>query len=105
MSRRRHAIEHADGATAMYCRSRRTRAFGIRLLILAGGLAGASPALAQREAETLSASFRKAAEKVLPSVVAVRPIGLLGRGSAYGLLGRPVFPGGLNDMPGYPGES
>jgi serine protease Do len=88
----------------MSCRSRRTRAFGKWLLILAVSLAGASPALAQREAETLSASFRKAAEKMLPSVVAVRPIGLLGRG-VPGMLGRPVFPGGLDDMPGHPGES
>ena len=88
----------------MSCRSRCTRAFGKWLLILAVSLAGASPALAQREAETLSASFRKAAEKMLPSVVAVRPIGLLGRG-VPGMLGRPVFPGGLDDMPGHPGES
>ena len=105
VSTRRNAIEHADGATSMSCRSRRTRAFGKWLLILAVSLAGASPALAQREAETLSASFRKAAEKMLPSVVAVRPIGLLGRGVPFGMLGRPVFPGGLDDMPGHPGES
>ena len=89
----------------MSCRSRRTRAFGKWLLILAVSLAGASQALAQREAETLSASFRKAAEKMLPSVVAVRPIGLLGRGVPFGMLGRPVFPGGLDDMPGHLGES
>ena len=89
----------------MSCRSRRTRAFDKWLLILAVSLAGASQALAQREAETLSASFRKAAEKMLPSVVAVRPMGLLGRGVPFGMLGRPVFPGGLDDMPGHPGES
>ncbi len=89
----------------MSCRSRFTRALGERLLILAVSLGGASPALAQREAETLSASFRKAAEKMLPSVVAVRPMGLLGRGVAGGILGRPVFPGGPGGMPGDPGES
>ena len=99
-----NGIEHADGATSMSCRSRLTRAFGERLLILAVSLAGASPALAQREAETLSASFRKAAEKMLPSVVAVRPVGLVGRGVPYGILGRPVFPGEPGGMPGHPGE-
>ena len=61
------------------------------MLFLAVCLAGAGPALAQREAETLSASFRKAAGKMLPAVVAVRPMGLVGRGVPYGILGRPVF--------------
>ncbi|HMF36577.1 MAG TPA: trypsin-like peptidase domain-containing protein [Isosphaeraceae bacterium] len=89
----------------MTCRSRLTRAFGGRLLILAVCLGGASPALAQREAETLSTSFRKAAEKMLPSVVAVRTVGLVGRGIPYDILGRPVFPGGPGGMPGNPGES
>ena len=62
-----------------------------------------SPAPPAR-AETLSASFRKAAEKMLPSVVAVRPVGLVGRGIPYGILRRPVFPGEPGGMPGHPGE-
>ncbi len=37
---------------------------------------GLAPALGQGEAETLSASFRKAARRVLPAVVTVRPIGV-----------------------------
>jgi len=89
----------------MSCRSRLSRAFGQRLLILAVCLGSASPALAQREAEALSASFRKAAEKILPSVVAVRPMGLLGRGVPGGILGRPMLPRGPGGMPIDPGES
>jgi len=88
----------------MSCRSRLTRAFGEGLLILAVSLGTASSALGQREAVTLSATFRKAAEKMLPSVVAVRPMGLLGRGVPGGILGRPVFPRGPGGMPGNPGE-
>lgn len=42
------------------------------VLALAIGLTGQATALAQREAEGLSASFRKAAEKALPAVVAIR---------------------------------
>jgi S1-C subfamily serine protease len=36
---------------------------------------GAIPAFGQGEAETLSASFRKASKQVLPAVVTVRPVG------------------------------
>ncbi len=36
---------------------------------------GALPAFGQSEAESLSASFRKAAKRVLPAVVTVRPVG------------------------------
>jgi len=89
----------------MSCRSRRSRAFGQRLFLLAVILAGGSAALAQREAESLSASFRKAAERVLPSIVAVRPSGLLGLGVPYGVPGRPVLPGELSGMPVQPGEA
>ncbi len=89
----------------MSCRSRLDRTFGGGLLILAACLGSASPALAQREAETLSASFRKAAEKMLPSVVAVRPEGLLGRGFPGGILGRPVLPRGPGGMPVDPVEA
>ncbi len=89
----------------MSCRSRLDRTFGGGLLILAAGLGSASPAFAQREAETLSASFRKAAEKMLPSVVAVRPEGLLGRGFPGGILGRPVLPRGPGGMPVDPVEA
>ncbi len=86
----------------MSCRSRLDRVFGVGLLILAGCLGSASPALAQREAESLSASFRKAAEKMLPSVVAVRPMGLLGRGIPGGILGRPLLPRAPGGMAGEP---
>jgi serine protease Do len=73
--------------------------FPLRLLVIAvaaAGLAGA-PAFAQREAESLSASFRKAAERVLPSIVAVRALGLAepgfrfpATGGAWGLPGDTV---------------
>ncbi len=60
-----------------------------------------SPALAEREAESLSASFRKAAERVLPSVVAVRPLGVLEPGLPYVPPGIPrLFPGQV--LPGLP---
>ena len=36
------------------------------------------PVMAQREAETLSASFRKAVNKVSASVVSIRPVGVPG---------------------------
>jgi len=45
------------------------------LMIGAGLLASTIEAQAQTEAEGLSASFRKAAKRVLPAVVTVRPIG------------------------------
>ncbi len=45
------------------------------LLIAVLGCAGSLPAQALRQAESLSASFRKAAEQALPSVVAIRPAG------------------------------
>jgi len=45
------------------------------LLIAILGCAGSLPAQALRQAESLSASFRKAAEQALPSVVAIRPAG------------------------------
>ncbi|WP_435007402.1 trypsin-like peptidase domain-containing protein [Tundrisphaera lichenicola] len=47
----------------------------IRLLSLILAIPGGSVALGQTEAEGLSASFRQAARRVLPSVVSVRPIG------------------------------
>ena len=89
----------------MSCGTQTTRAFGTWLILLAVCLAGVSPALAQRQAEGLSASFRKAAEKMLPAVVAVRPLGLVGRGAPYGILGRPVLPGWPVTMQSYPGEA
>ena len=49
------------------------------LLLMACGVAssmGISEARGQSEAESLSASFRKASRKVLPAVVTVRPIGV-----------------------------
>ena len=45
------------------------------LLIAILGCAGSLPAQGFRQAESLSASFRKAAEQALPSVVAIRPAG------------------------------
>jgi serine protease Do len=89
----------------MSCSSQATQALGKWFLLLAVCHAGVRPALGQRQAETLSASFRKAAEKMLPAVVAVRPVGLMGRGVPSGILGRPVFPVGPVAMPGHPGES
>jgi serine protease Do len=61
-----------------------------------------SPVLAQREAESLSASFRKAAEHVLPSVVAVRPLGLIEPGFPYPPIGGPRFFPGQVMPPGLP---
>src|SRR5271166_4857314 len=89
----------------MSCGTQATRAFGKWLILLAVCLAGVSPVLAQRQAESLSASFRKAAEKMLPAVVAVRPVGLVGRGAPYGILGRPVLPGWPATLQSYPGEA
>ncbi len=89
----------------MSCRSRRNRASGSRLLVLVVELRNAGPrALAQREAETLSASFRKAAEKILPAVVAVRPAGVIGRGDAVAAPWQTVFPGVPGGMPGRSGR-
>lgn len=51
---------------------RPTRRIGV-LLIAILGCAGSLSAQALRQAETLSASFRRAAEQALPSVVAIRP--------------------------------
>src|SRR4051794_21241531 len=41
-----------------------------------GGMAGAARVWGQGEAETLSASFRKASQRVLPAVVTVRAVGV-----------------------------
>jgi S1-C subfamily serine protease len=63
------------------------------LALVAASSAGPSVALAQREAEGLSASFRKAADRVAPAVVGIRPLDVLA----------PMFPpgpGGL--LPGMP---
>lgn len=89
----------------MSYRSRASQALGTSLLLMAVCHTGVSQALAQRQSESLSGSFRKAAEKILPAVVAVRPIGLMARGAPYGILGRPMFPGGPGGMPGFPGDS
>jgi serine protease Do len=89
----------------MSCISRASLALGKWLLLLAVCHPSVSQARAQRQAESLSASFRKAAEKILPAVVAVRPIGLMARGAPYGILGRPMFPVGPGGMPVHPGES
>ncbi len=67
---------------------------------LVAALVLANLAFGQREAETLSASFRKAAEKVLPAVVAVRPIGLVERPVAPSLFGRPLLPVWPGVLPG-----
>src|SRR5206468_11930196 len=48
----------------------------LSLAALAFGVFGTAPASGQGEAETLSASFRKAAKRALPAVVTVRPLGL-----------------------------
>jgi S1-C subfamily serine protease len=69
---------------------------GVALVMLA---AGASSAPAQGEAESLSASFRKAARAVLPAVVTVRGAGRLGPDEAASAVPpfnvpRPEVPGG-----------
>ena len=53
----------------------RVRVAGLAALFSTLAL-GSAPAFGQGEAETLSASFRKAARRVLPAVVTVRPIGV-----------------------------
>ena len=53
----------------------RVRVAGLAALFSTFAL-GSAPAFGQGEAETLSASFRKAARRVLPAVVTVRPIGV-----------------------------
>ncbi len=66
---------------------RSRRAFlPVLLLLLASGKASV---LAQQEAESMSTSFRKAAERVLPSVVAIRMAPGIG-----GTTLRPAFPRG-----------
>src|SRR4051812_37842172 len=45
------------------------------VLVIGLAIAAARPSVAQTEAESLSASFRKAAKAVLPSVVTVRGLG------------------------------
>ncbi len=55
----------------------RVRVVGLAALCSTLAL-GPGPASGQGEAETLSASFRKAARRVLPAVVTVRPIGVTG---------------------------
>lgn len=68
-------------------------------------LIGAGPALAlapaRDEAEALASRFRKAAEKVLPSVVAVRPVGVIGRPPMPPAVLPRLFPGPF--LPGPPG--
>lgn len=54
----------------------------------------AVPALAQREAEALSSRFRKAADRVLPAVVSIRPLDL-NRVLAPIPQPRPFGPGGI----------
>ena len=80
--------------------SRRKRALGEVVLIAAASFGIAPLVQAQHEAASLSTSFRKAAEKILPAVVAVRPAGVIGRVGPFGMPGRPWFPGGLGGMPG-----
>jgi hypothetical protein len=53
---------------------RLTRRIGL-LLMTVLACAGSLPAQAMRQAESLSASFRRAAEQALPAVVAIRPAG------------------------------
>ena len=61
--------------------------------------------LGQTEAETLSASFRKASQRVLPAVVTVRPVGVeieigpMGRGRRFGGPFPPSGPFGPGMMP------
>jgi serine protease Do len=64
------------------------------LVLLAAAGLGGRPAFAQREAESLSASFRKAAERVLPSIVAVHPLGLAEPGFRF------PATGGARALPG-----
>jgi serine protease Do len=55
----------------------RPRGWGRLLTLMI--LLGSSRASGQNEAESLSASFRKAAHQILPAVVSVRPQGIAGR--------------------------
>lgn len=71
--------------------------WGAALILAACGFY--RPAAAQREAETLSASFRKAADRVAPSVVGIRPLDAVDSSS----LGGPIGPGGF--IPGMPPRS
>ncbi|MGC8644610.1 MAG: S1C family serine protease, partial [Isosphaeraceae bacterium] len=78
-----------------------TRSAPTPLLFLLAAALPCSPALAEREPESLSASFRKAAERVLPSVVAVRPLGVFDSGLPFVPPGMPrFFPGQI--LPGAP---
>jgi serine protease Do len=70
----------------------RTRTIAIVVLL---GIAEI-PAFGQGEAETLSASFRKAAKRVLPAVVTVRPVGPPGPLNSFdrrGWVAPPRLPG------------
>ena len=80
--------------------SRSSRAAAMALL--ASALLGiATPLYAQREAQALSATFRKAAEQVLPSVVSVRPRGIAAPSFRRGpFRGSPIPPDSFPAMPG-----
>ena len=74
---------------------RPTRRIGL-LLIALDCLAENFPGQALRQAESLSASFRKAAEQALPSVVAIGPVGpaseMVAPGAERSASGWPVPP-------------
>jgi serine protease Do len=76
------------------------RAGWAAFLVVAAFVSHGGSASAQREAQTLSASFRKAAEAVLPAVVAVRPLNSPGIAMPFPAPGRPMLPGPI--VPGLP---
>jgi serine protease Do len=67
-----------DGAPIMSRFPRLSRVLGGFLLILAVSAIAPAAVLAQREAESLSTSFRKAADRAAPFVVAIRPLTAVG---------------------------
>jgi serine protease Do len=82
---------------------RLTRMAGELLVLVAACGAGSPSALAQREAESLSASFRKAADRAAPSVVGVRPLNVFGPMFPSAPPGGPIGPGG--PFPGFPSRT
>ena len=73
-------------------------AWGVLVLLTAWG--SDREAVAQREAEGLSASIRKAADRVAPSVVGIRPLDVFGPIFPGGPVPGPIGPGGI--VPGMP---